>query len=315
MSNALNVLVFLRESSARYRERLTGSDVVRYTFCESEEEVRQSIGQTDIILGSISFPSHVLSLAKRLRWIQATAAGVDAFLSKSDFPDGVMLTRADVSYGNQIAEYVIGHLLALTQCLRDIHHLQLERTWQPLEVEFLKGRTMGIAGTGSIGRAVANRARGMGMRTIGLANSPRELPGFEMVYGTDDLATFLSELAVLVICLPLTAQTRGLFGRHQLAQLKPSAILVNVARGPVVDEEALIDALQQRAIRAAILDVFEREPLPPDSPLWGMSNVTITSHHSGLNIPDDIIDFFLENLRRFRAGDRLNGLVDLTRGY
>ena len=315
MSNSLSVLVFLRESSARYRERLTGSDVVRYTFCESEEEVRQCIGETDVILGSISFPSHMLSLARRLRWIQATGAGVDAFLARGNIPDGVMLTRADVSFGDQIAEYVIGHLLALTQRLNDVHHLQLERTWQSLEIEFLKGKTMGIAGTGSIGRAVAARARGMGMRTIGLANRQRQLAGFEMVYGKDDLATFLSGLDVLVICLPLTAQTRRLFGRHELAQLKPSAILVNVARGPVVDEEALVDALQERAIRAAILDVFEREPLPPDSPFWGMDNVTITSHHSGLNIPDDIIDFFLENLRRFRANDRLNGLVDPMKGY
>jgi len=315
MSDSLNVLVFLRESSARYRERLTGSDVVQYTFCESEQEVRQSIVQTDVILGSIGFPSHMLSLAKRLRWIQVTGAGIDAFLARGNLPDGVMLTRADVSFGDQIAEYVMGHLLALTQRLRDVHRLQLEQTWQPLKVEFLKGKTMGIAGTGSIGRAVAYHARSMSMRTIGLANRPRELAVFEMVYGTDDLMSFLSGLDVLVICLPLTVQTCGMFGRHQLAQLKPSTILVNVARGPVVDEEALIDALQERAIRAAILDVFEREPLPPDSPFWGMDNVTITSHHSGLNIPNDIIDFFLENLRRFRANDRLNGLVDPMRGY
>ena len=315
MNDPLNVLVFLRESNVRYRERLTSSDAVRYTFCESEEEVRQSIGQTDVILGSISFPSHLLSSAKCLRWIQVTAAGIDAFLAKSNLPNDVMLTRADVSFGNQIAEYVIGHLLALTQRLRDVHHLQLERTWWPLEAEFIKGKTMAIAGTGSIGRAVADRARGMGMRTIGLASTSHELTGFEVVYGPDDLVSFLSGLDVLVICLPLTAQTRGLFGRDQLAQLKPSAILINVARGPVVDEDALIDALQKRAIRAAILDVFEHEPLPPDSPLWAMDNVTITSHHSGLNIPDDIINFFQENLRRFRAGDRLNGLIDVTRGY
>ena len=210
---------------------------------------------------------------------------------------------------------MIGHLLALTQRLRDVHHLQLKRTWQPQEVEFLKGKTIGIAGTGSIGRTVADRARGMGMRTIGLASTPCKLPGFETVYGREDLASFLPDLDVLVICLPLTAQTRGLFGRDQLAQLKPSAILVNVARGSIVDEAALIDALQQRVISAAILDVFEREPLPPNNPLWALDNVTITSHHSGLNIPDDIIDFFLDNLRRFQAGDRLNGYVDLAKGY
>ncbi len=315
MHEPLNVLVFLRESNARYRERLIDSNVVQYTFCESEEEVRQSIEQADIILGSISFPSHLLSSAKRLRWIQVTGAGVDAFLAKSDLPDGVMLTRADVSFGDQIAEYVIGHLLSLTQRLRDVHHLQAERTWQPLEVEFLNGKTLGVAGTGSIGRAVADRARGMGMSTIGLARTPRRLPGFETVYGSEEIASFLSQSDVFVICLPLTEATRGLFGREQLALLKDSAVLVNVARGPIVDEEALINALKNHQIRGAILDVFEREPLPPDSPLWAMTNVTITSHHSGLNIPDDIVDFFLENLRRFQTGEQLDGLVDLMRGY
>jgi len=315
MSDPLNVLVFLREANARYRERLIGSDAVQYTFCESEEEVRQSIERADIILGSISFPTHLLAHAKRVRWIQVTATGVDAFLAKNDLPKEVLLTRADVSFGDQIAEYVICHLLALTQRLRDVYHLQSERTWQSLDVEFLKGQVMGIAGTGSIGRVVADRARGLGMRTIGLASRPRELSGFETVYGPDDLALFLPQLDVLVICLPLTAVTQGMIGSEQLAQLKPSAILVNVARGPIVDEEALIDALRRRIIRAAVLDVFEREPLHADSPLWAMDNVTITSHHSGLNIPDDIIDFFLENLQRFRAGDRLNGLVDPARGY
>ena len=315
MHDPLNVLVFLRESNARYRERLQESEVVRFTFCESEEEVRQSIGLADIILGSISFPSHLLTMAKRLRWIQVTGAGVDGFLAKNDLPAGVMLTRADVSFGDQIAEYVIGHLLSLTQRLRDIHHLQAARAWQSLEVTFLKGRTMGIAGTGSIGRAVADRACSMGMHTIGLASTPRELPEFETVYDPDHLPSFLSQLDVFVICLPLTKATRGMIGAEQLALLRDSTVLVNVARGGILDEAALIDALQHQRIGAAILDVFEHEPLSADSPLWAMDNVTVTSHHSGLNIPDDIIDFFLANLCRFQSGDRLNGFVDLARGY
>ena len=315
MHDPLNVLVFLRESNARYRERLQESEVVRFTFCESEEEVRQSIGLADIILGSISFPSHLLTMAKHLRWIQVTGAGVDAFLAKNDLPAGVMLTRADVSFGDQIAEYVIGHLLSLTQRLRDVHHLQAARAWQSLEVTFLKGRTMGIAGTGSIGRAVAGRARSMGMHTIGLASTPRELPEFETVYDPDHLPSFLSQLDVFVICLPLTEATRGMIGAEQLALLRDSTVLVNVARGAILDKAALIDALQHQRIGAAILDVFEHEPLSADSPLWAMDNVTVTSHHSGLNIPDDIIDFFLANLCRFQSGDRLNGFVDLARGY
>ena len=315
MNDPLNVLVYLRESNARYRERLTDSDVVQYTFCESEEEVRQSIKSANVILGSISFPAHLLSSTTRLRWIQVTGAGVDVFLAKQALPDGVMLTRADVSFGDQIAEYVLGHLLAIMQQLRSVIRLQEAHTWESVDVEFLKGRTMGIAGTGSIGQAIANRARGMGMRILGLASTRREIQGFESVYAPDDLAAFLSPLDVLVICLPLTENTRGLIGVEQLALLRKSAILVNIARGAVVDEAALINALQHRRLRAAILDVFEQEPLPTTHPLWSLDNVTITSHHAGLNIPDDIIDFFLENLDRFQSGDRLNGLVDEARGY
>ena len=315
MNDPLNVLVYLRESNARYRERLTDSDVVQYTFCESEEEVRQSIEDANVILGSISFPAHLLLSASQLQWIQVTGAGVDAFLAKQALPDGVMLTRADVSFGDQIAEYVLGHLLAIMQQLRSVIRLQEAHTWESVDVEFLKGRTMGIAGTGSIGQAIANRARGMGMRILGLASTRREIQGFESVYAPDDLAAFLSPLDVLVICLPLTENTRGLIGVEQLALLRKSAILVNIARGAVVDEAALINALQHRRLRAAILDVFEQEPLPTTHPLWSLDNVTITSHHAGLNIPDDIIDFFLENLDRFQSGNRLNGLVDEARGY
>jgi phosphoglycerate dehydrogenase-like enzyme len=315
LSTVLNVLVHLRESNARYRQRLVDSDAIHYTFCESEEAVHQSIELADVILGSISFPAHLLPSAKRLKWIQVTGAGVDAFLAKQALPDDVMLTRADVSFGDQIAEYVLGHLLAVTQQLRDVYHLQESHTWKPLIVKFLRGRTMGIAGTGSIGRAVADRARSMGMQIRGLATTKREILGFDAVHGMDDLPTFLASLDVLVICLPLTASTRGLIGSEQLALLKESAILVNVARGAIVDEKALINALQQRHLRAAVLDSFEQEPLPADHPLWSLENVTITSHHSGLNIPDDIIDFFLANLNCFQSSLPLKGLVDVSRGY
>jgi phosphoglycerate dehydrogenase-like enzyme len=315
MNNSLNVLVHVRESSERYRTRLRDSGRVSYTFCNSEEEVRQSIESADVIVGSISFPSHLLPSAKNLKWIQVTGAGVDAFLAKGSLPEGVLLTRADVAFGDQIAEYVLGHLLALTQKLRDVIHLQQERTWQPLQVEFLAGKTMGIIGTGSIGQAVAARARGMGMRTIGVARTPRHIPGFDSIYGPKELSCVLPRLDVLVLCVPLTAETRGMLGCEEIAYLKTSSILVNVARGGIVDEPALIDALRRHSIRAAILDVFEREPLPADSPLWAMDHVTVTSHHSGLNIPDDVIDFFLENLRQFQSGVRLNGIVDVTLGY
>ena len=315
MQRTLDVLVYLREPSELYKQRLKDSDLVRYRFCTSESEARQIIEQVDVILGSIHFPTRLLRHASRLKWVQVTGAGVDAFLAANDFPQHVVLTRADLSFGNQIAEYVIGHLLAITQRLRDVHHLQQAKTWKPLEVEFLKGKTMGIAGTGSIGRAVAARASGMAMRTIGLATTSRGIPGFAAVYGPEDLPIFLSQLDVLVVCLPLTAATKGMLGAEQLALLKESALLVNVARGAVFDESALVDALRRRLVQAAVLDVFDHEPLPVSSPLWTLDNVTITSHHAGLNIPDDMVDFFLENFRRFRSGAPLDGVVDPRQGY
>jgi len=311
----LEVLVSVRESSERYRARLLDTSEVHYTFCETDADVAQSIEHADVILGSIAFPAECLDRARQLRWIQVTAAGVDRFLERVRLPDHVVLTRADVAFGDQIAEYVLGHLLALTQRVRDVHHLQRTRTWCPLSVGFLNGRTMGIAGTGSIGRTVARRARGFGMRIVGLATAARDLDGFERVFGPEDKAQFLSQLDVLVLCLPLTERTRGFIGAAEIDSMKRTAVIVNVARGAVIDEKALIDALRRKRIRAAILDVFEHEPLPPEHTLWELENATVTSHHAGLNVPDEIIDFFLENLRRFCAGEPLCGSVDVGRGY
>ena len=315
MCEPTNVLVYTRESSAPYRVRLIDSPHVCYLFCESEEEVAAHVREADVVLGSVAFPARLLKHAGRLRWIQVTGAGVDAFLAQGELPADIVLTRVDTSFGEQVAEYVLGHLLAHVQRVRKVYRLQAEKRWEPLEKELLSGRTIGIAGTGAIGRVVAQRARGIGMQSIGLSRTGNCLEEFDAAYGPDALSTFLRELDVLVLCLPLTVETRGLIGRDELACLKSSAILVNVARGAIVDEPALIETLQVGGLAGAILDVFASEPLPASSPLWAMENVTITSHHAGLNAPDEIIDYFLDNLARFRTGKLLRGLVDPHRGY
>ena len=153
------------------------------------------------------------------------------------------------------------------------------------------------------------------MRTVGLSRSGCRLDGFDWVHPVESLAEFLAGLDVLALCLPLTAETRGMIGAEQLACMKPSAILVNVARGPIVDPSALVDALRNGTLAGAILDVFAQEPLPESCPLWSLDNVTITSHQAGLNEPDEIVDYFLDNLRRLRAGEPLRGLVDPRHGY
>ena len=315
MSEPTNVLVYTREPNAPYRARLVDSAHVCYLFCESEEEIAARVREADVVLGSVAFPARLLRGAERLRWIQVTGAGVDAFLAQGELPADILLTRVDTSFGEQVAEYVLGHLLAHVQRVRKVYRLQAEKRWEPLERGLLRGRTIGIAGTGAIGRVIAQRARGIGMRSVGLSRTGNRPEEFDAVYGPESLSTFLRELDVLVLCLPVTAETRGLIGRDELACLKRSAILVNVARGAIVDEPALIEALRAHGLAGAILDVFASEPLPTSSPLWAMENVTITSHHAGLNAPDEIIDYFLDNLARFRNGKPLRGLVDPYRGY
>jgi len=315
MTELISVLVYTRESSEPYRARLRDSAEVRYLFCETEGEIADRIAEADVILGSIHFPAGQLARASRLRWFQVTGAGVDAVLDSGALPADVLLTRADVSFGGQITEYVIGHLLARTQRIAEAYRLQQKGRWRSLGVEFVRGWTLGIAGTGSIGSTIAKAARALGMTTLGLSRSGTAPDVFDACYAPSQLDRFLPALDALILCLPLTPQTRGLIGPEELASMKGSAILVNVARGAIVDEAALIDALERGVIRAAILDVFEREPLPPENPLWSMENVTITAHHAGLNIPDEIIDRFLENLARLRAGEPLGGLIDRERGY
>ncbi|MBN1857652.1 D-2-hydroxyacid dehydrogenase [Candidatus Bipolaricaulota bacterium] len=309
------ILVFLRESDAPYRTLLLDNPRRHYRFCSSVDDVERAIGSAEIVLGSITFPAEILRRGERLRWIQVTGAGVDRFLAGADLPDDVVLTRADVGFGDQIAEYVFGHLLARTQRVIELQEDQVGHMWMPRTLRWLKGKTMAIAGTGSIGRAVAHRARGMRMRVTGYARTTSKLPEFEHIYGPQELRDFLREADVLIITLPLTTETRGLIGTEALATMKPDAVLVNVARGAIVDEQALVASLQKEAIGGAILDVFETEPLPPDHILWELPNVTITPHHAGLNIPEQISSFFLENLRRYEDGEPLQGVVDRQRGY
>ena len=314
-SNRLHILVYLREDAEPYRQAFAGLDD-RLSFCATPGEVEARIADTDVIFGSITFPVALLEQAERLRWIQVTGAGVDRFLRGACIADGVLVTRAsDVGFGEQIAEYVLAHLLAQAQRVHEARELQASRMWRPLAVSYLAGRTLGVAGTGSIGRIVGERAHGLGMRVVGWARTTTSLPGFDRVFRPKEWEEFLRDLDVLVLALPLTAATEGLVDGAALRAMRSEAVLVNVARGAIVDESALVEALRDGEIAEAILDVFCREPLPPASPLWGMPNVTITSHHAGLNRPDRMAAFFLENLKRFREGRPLRGKVDLGRGY
>ncbi|MFC2108528.1 NAD(P)-dependent oxidoreductase [Candidatus Bipolaricaulota bacterium] len=194
---------------------------------------------------------------------------------------------------------------------------QTQRRWKAPEpgVSLLRGKVLGILGVGAVGGNVADKAKCFGMRVLGLDMLPKQHPSLEKVYNLDDLDKFLGEVDCLVICLPLTSQTEGLLGRDQFAAMRKEAFLINVARGVIVKQSELVRALEDSVIGGAVLDVFEEEPLPSSSPLWHMRNVIVTPHIAGGASPGEMVEFFAANLRKYRRGETLQGIVDLELGF
>ncbi|HYE91681.1 MAG TPA: D-2-hydroxyacid dehydrogenase, partial [Terriglobales bacterium] len=231
-------------------------------------------------------------------------------------PPHVVVTRVPGIFGPWMAEYVLGWCTFVTQRVETYRTAQRERRWDDRVIpRRLRGDTLLIVGLGDIGRAVARTARAVGLRVLGVSRRAAAVSGVERVYRTRELRRALAAADWVVLTVPLTAATRGLLGAPELAAMKPTAWLLNVARGAVVDEAALVDALRRRAIGGAVLDVFTTEPLPAAHPLWELENAVITPHISGPSTPDEIAPVFADNLARFLAGRRLRHVVDRTRGY
>jgi len=272
----------------------------------------------DVIVGW-NVPPEVVRRAERLRWIHSTAAGVDQLLFPELLQREVLLTSSSGIHAEPLSEHVLGVLLMLSRRLHIAVRQQLARRWDRRTVlgDELGGKTLGILGLGAIGRAIAERARVFGMRVIGTRRSGAPVPHVEQVFPPEGLDEVLRRSDVLVVVLPLTPATRGLIGARELALLPPGAFLINVGRGAIVQEAALVDALRAGRLAGAALDVFEQEPLPPESPLWDLPQVIITPHVSGTTprYYDRAIPLFCENLRRFLRGDPLLNVVDRERGY
>lgn len=273
-------------------------------------------------------PAETLDLGPSLRWIALPSAGIDgavrAGLLTAARP--VLVTNASGVHSIPITEYVFGALLMLVRHWPAILALQRERTWpghldwRRLSGAELSGATLGVLGLGAIGRQIARVGRAFGMRVVATHRTaaPGESdPDLDALYSIADLPQLLAESDFVVLAVPRTPATHHLIGHAQLHAMKPTAILVNIARGSVVDEPALIAALRDGTIAGAVLDVFEEEPLPPESPLWSMPNVLISPHLSGATTQYSrrFTDLFLENIARYRAGQPLRNLVNPARGY
>jgi phosphoglycerate dehydrogenase-like enzyme len=314
--SAHNILVFYPEASeARaYAEliRLPRKGLavhVASTFEEAAALIRQAE-----VLYAWRFPRRLLPLAARLRWAQSMGAGVERLLEPG-LPPRVLVTRAAGIFGPWMAEYTLGRCLWVNQRIEQFRRQQHERRWEPVDPIPLRGQTLCVLGLGDIGRHIGRAAKGLGMRVIGVSRSGRRAPEAARVYRTRQTHAALGQGDFVVVTVPLSPNTLGLIGPAELAAMKPSAWLINIARGPVVDEQALLHALGTRQIGGAALDVFDQEPLPPAHPFWALDNVAITPHIAGPSTPAEIAPIFNDNLRRYLSGRPLRYVVDRRHGY
>jgi phosphoglycerate dehydrogenase-like enzyme len=233
-----------------------------------------------------------------------------------ELPQRVVVTRVPGVFGDWMAQYVLAFCSAISQRVETYREAQRDRRWIETTLpDRLRGTTMAIVGIGDIGRTIARLARAFGIRVIGVSRSGAAVPNVERVYRPRDLHRALAAADWVVLTVPLTPETRGLIGAAELAAMKPTAWLLNIARGPVVEETALLETLRRRAIAGAVIDVFNTEPLPADHPLWGLDNAIVTPHIAGPSTPEEMAPAFADNLTRFLAGRKLRHIVDRKKGY
>ncbi len=281
------------------------------------DEAHAVVGDSDVIFGM--YNEEIIRAARRVKWIQTTSAGMDMLLDIPGVREGrFRLSNASGLHALQVAEHAWALTSALFRGLQQSIRNQLSHEWKGVPIRDLYGATAGIVGFGGIGRRYARLARGFEMRILALDVQQSERPDYvEALWGTDRLEDVLAASDVVFIACPYTPQTERLIDERAFRLMKNSAFLINTARGPIVDEAALADALESGEIAGAGLDVFETEPLPETSPLWELENVIITTHSAGASNfrPQRTVDFFCENLRRFMAGVPLLNETDRNVGY
>jgi phosphoglycerate dehydrogenase-like enzyme len=292
---------------------------------EPDAQRRRVIFSDMDALFAVRFGPEDLAAAKQLKWLHLSSAGATHVLFPEMIASNVMITNSRGLHGVPIAEHVLGVMIILARQLHAAYRIQLEGRWgrremfnlYPTFME-LSGATVGIIGLGSIGLAIAERTKALGMRVIATKRTGGAKPAcVDELLGSQDLPTLLRASDFVVIATPLTPETRGLIGEAELQAMKPTAYLLNIGRGAIIQESVLIRALKEKWIAGAGLDVTEIEPLPSESELFHLPNVFLTPHYSGFrsNYWQHALTIFKPNLERFLRGEPLNNLVDKQAGY
>ncbi|QCC58565.1 D-2-hydroxyacid dehydrogenase [Natrinema thermotolerans] len=294
--------------TAEIRERRPGIDL---EYVEDADDLPAAVADAEVLV-THRLPDEVLEAAADLEWVQALSAGTDRFDRDALADRGVALTNVSGIHAKPIGQQVLGYLLHFERGFDRAIAQQDDREWERYMGGELGDRTVGIVGVGAIGSNVADYCRTFEARVIGTKRDPTDAPeSVDEVYGPDGLESVLAESDYLVVACPLTDETRGLLDDEALATLPDDAVLVNIARGQVVDQSALVKALAAGDLGGAALDVFEEEPLPEESPLWDRDDVLVTPHMAG-STPhywERCADVFLRNYDRFRDGEALENRV------
>ena len=301
------------------------SDSISLRFSSRDDAIRYIPEAEVLICGTVS-PELILA-ATNLKWINFWSAGLDGKVTQQIVERGLLVTNSSGVHATSIAEHVFGYMLMFTRNLHLHMRSQVNREWnrndntQRKGADELEGKTLGIVGLGRIGEALTTRAQAFGMRVIAskrdVSQRYNSAAKPELILPSDELPLLLRQSDHVVICLPYTSETHHLFDTGMLKNMKPSAYLYNIARGKIVDEDALIEALRREQIAGAGLDVFEQEPLPIRSPLWDFENVILTPHTGGLtpHYFTRTAEIWAENMRRYLRGEPMTNVYDEVRGY
>lgn len=321
MTKALLVLNYPENLRSHYADRLrrTFPDLI-VDVVEHHSKASPYIGEADILLTFATMASDsLLAAARKLKWIQILGTGTDGVSDSPALPAGVMVTNIRGIQGAAMSEAALAAMLAVSRSIPKSVRYQDQQSWERWPTKLLRGKTLGILGVGAIAGELAPRAKAMGMTVVGISKSPRELASFDYILPRARLVEIVAEVDYLVILAPYSSDTERLINERVLAAMKPTAYLINLARGGIVDEVALADALTRGRLAGAALDVFDKEPLPSGHALWSVPNLLITAHLGGFHdgYADDVLPMVTDNMQLFLDKDfrNMKGLVTLQGGH
>ncbi|MEZ5450003.1 MAG: D-2-hydroxyacid dehydrogenase [Thiolinea sp.] len=315
----MNRLLILSPEAEEYAAHIQAAGLAELDVfaASSPEQAEPLLGQVNLLMGLPAWIAPLLKDMPLLEWVQSTSAGVNEFCPPNLRRDYQLTNVRDV-FGSAMSEYVFAYMLAIERQMMRLYQAQRQHQWiasEQLSYRCLHELTLGVIGLGSIGSHIAATGAHFGMRVLGVRREPQPTEHVEQVFGIDELEQFLPQLDYLVMVLPDASSTHHFMNAERLALLRPDAVLLNVGRGITLDEAALLQALQQKRLQAAVLDVFAQEPLPAEHPLWDHPDILITPHNSALSFARQITGIFIKNYQRYQSGQALQYRIDFARGY